>query len=90
MKKDEHIGGPFDKPFEKSISLSRDVLETQSTSWRVRTGKRYSFHIERFVKFCREIFTDLNQATTKMGIEFLTEYFKTGVGYSSANSARSA
>ena len=25
-----------------------------------------------------------------MGIEFLTEYFKTGVGYSSVNSARSA
>ena len=31
-----------------------------------------------------------NQATTEMEIEFLTEYFKTGVGYSSVNSARSA
>ena len=30
------------------------------------------------------------KATTEMGIEFLTEYFKTGVGYSSVNSARSA
>ena len=30
-----------------------------------------------------------NQATTEMGIEFLTEYFNTGVGYSSVNSVRS-
>ena len=30
------------------------------------------------------------QETTKMGIEFLTEYFKTGLGYNSVNSARSA
>ena len=54
------------------------------------TGKRYSSHIERFVKFCCERYTDPIQATTMMRTEFLTEYFKTGVGYSSVNSARSA
>ena len=54
------------------------------------TGKRYDTHIERFVRFFRERYTDPIQATTEMGIEFLTEYFKTGVGYSSVNSARSA
>ena len=41
------------------------------------------------VKFCRERYTDPIQATTEMGIEFLTEYSKTEVGYSSFNSARS-
>ena len=35
----------------------------------------------RFVEFCRERYTDPIQATTEMGIEFLTDYFKTGVGY---------
>ena len=30
------------------------------------------------------------QATTEIGIEFLTEYFKTRVGYSSVNSVLSA
>ena len=54
------------------------------------TGKRYDTHIERFVRFFRERYTDPIQATTEMGIEFLTEYFKTGVGYSSVNSAGSA
>ena len=42
------------------------------------------------VKFCRERYTDPIQATTELGIEFLTEYFKIEVGYSSFNSARSA
>ena len=54
------------------------------------TGKRYNSHVERFVTFCCEGYTDPIQATTEMGIEFLTEYFKPGVGYSSVNSARSA
>ena len=90
MEKDEHAGGPFFKLFAESKSLSRDALEVLSASWRVGTGKRNNSHVERFVKFCRERYTDPIQATTEMGIEFLTEYFKTGVGYSSVNSSRSA
>ena len=53
-------------------------------------GKKYNSHIKIFVKFYREKYTDLIQTTTEMGTEFLTEYFKTGLGYSSVNSARSA
>ena len=90
MEKDEHAGGSFVRLFAESKSLSRYALEILSASWRVETGKRYNSHVERFVKFCRERYTDPIQATTEMGIEFLTEYFKTGVGYSSVNSARSA
>ena len=52
------------------------------------TRKRYNSHVERFVKFCHERYTDPIQATTKKGIELLTEYFKTEVG--SVSSARSA
>ena len=90
MEKDEHVGGPFVRPFADSKSLSRDALEILSASWSVETGKRYNSHIERFVKFCRERYPDSIQATIEIGIEFLTEYFKIGVGYSSVNSARSA
>ena len=89
-RKNEHVGGPFVRLFAESKSLSRNALEILSASWRVGTGKRYSSHEERFVKFCRERYTDPIQATTEMGKEFLTEYFKTGLGYSSVNSARSA
>ena len=52
-------------------------------------GIKYNSHIKIFVKFCREKYTDLIQTTIEMGIEFLTEYFKTGLGYSSVNFARS-
>ena len=52
-------------------------------------GKRYNSHIERFGKFCRQSYTDPIQASTEMGIESLNEYFKTGVGYSPVNFARS-
>ena len=65
-------------------------LKSYQTYGEFPTGERYNYHIERLVKFCRERYTDPIQATTEMGIEFLTEYFKTGVGYSSVNSARSA
>ena len=90
MEKDEHAGGPFVRLFVESKSLSRDALEILSASWRVGTGKRYNSHVERFVKFCRERYTDHIQGTTEMVIELLTEYFKTGIGYGSVNSARSA
>ena len=90
MDKDEHAGGSFVRLFAESKSLSRDALEILSASWRVGTGKRYNSHVKRFVQFCRERYTDPIQATTEMGVEFLTEHFKTGVGYSSVNSARSA
>ena len=56
------------------------LFEILSASWKDGTGKRYNSHIERFVKFCRERHTDPIQATTEIGIEFLTEYFKIGVG----------
>ena len=90
MEKDGHAGGSFARLFAESKSMSRDALEILSASWRMGTEKRYNTHVESFVKFCRERYTDPIQATTEMGIEFLTEYFKTVVGYSSVNSARSA
>ena len=67
--------------------LLKSYLEA---SWRVGTGKRHNSHIERFVKFYRERYTDPIQATTEIEIELLTDYFKTRVGYSSVNSPRSA
>ena len=79
MEKDGHVGSPFVRLFPESKSLSKDVLEILSASWKVGIGKRFNSHTERFVKFYYEKYTDPIQATTEMGIEFLTEYFKTDV-----------
>ena len=51
----------------------------------MEVGKKYNS--QSFVNFCRKRYTDPIQVTTEMGKEFLTEYFKTGVVYSSVNSA---
>ena len=51
----------------------------------MEAGKRCNS--QSFVNFCRKRHTDPIQVTTEMGKEFLTEYFKTGVVYSSVNSA---
>ena len=90
MEKDEHDNGPFVRFFAESKPLSRDALEILSASRRVGTEKRYNPYIKRLAKFCRQRYTDSIQTTTEMGIEYLTGYFKTGVGYSSVSSARSA
>ena len=90
VEKDEHAGGSFVSLFVESKSLPRDALEILLALWRVGTEKSNNPHVKRFVKFCRERYTDFIKATTEMGTEFLTEYFKTGVSYSSVNSVRSA
>ena len=45
--------------------------------------------MQRFTQYCHQQNFDPFQATTKIGIEYLTKYFHTGVGYSSVNTARS-
>ena len=72
------------------VNLSRDAREILSATWRVGTEKKYKSHMKNFAKFCRKSYTDPIQGINGMEIEFLTEYFKTEVGYSSINSARSA
>ena len=42
-----------------------------------------------FIKYCYQRNVNPFQATTKTSIEDLTEYFHTGVGFSSINTARS-
>ena len=90
MSQDGHVAGPFVRLFVESKSFSRNALEILSVSWRVGIWKRYNSQIEMFVKFSRERYTDHIQETTEIGVEFLIECVKTGVGYSSVISARSA
>ena len=75
---------------QKSSTLSKAAIEIISASWRQRTEENYNGHIKRFVDFCHKWQADPLCATTETGIEFLTKYFNTGVGYSAVNSARSA
>ena len=68
------------------LKEAQDILEA---SWRPSTRKRYAGHLQWFTQYCNQRNVDPFQATTKIGIEYLTNYFHTGVGYSSVNTARS-
>ena len=89
-EKESHIGGWYLSSCSHKKSLSRDAPEILLASWRVGKRKKCNTHIERFVKFYRERYTDPIQINTDMEIEILNEYLKTRVGYSSAISTRSA
>ena len=57
--------------------------------WRPLTRKRYAGHVQRFTQYYHQRNVDPFQATHKIGIEYLTEYFHTGLGYLSVNTTRS-
>ena len=90
---------PMWRKVDSSLSLSRFIAESNGilkeaqdileASWRPSTRKRYAGHLQWFTQYCNQRNVDPFQATTKIGIEYLTNYFHTGVGYSSVNTARS-
>ena len=72
----------------KGISKqAEDILEASS---RGSTRKRYAVHVQQFTQYFHQRNVDPFQGTTKKGIDYLTEYFHTRVGYSSVNTSRSA
>ena len=73
----------------ESHGISKQAQDILEASWRPSTRERYAGHVQRFTQYCHQQNFDPFQATTKIGIEYLTKYFHTGVGYSSVNTARS-
>ena len=73
----------------ESNGISKEAQDILEASWRPSTRKKYAGHLLRFTQYCHQRNVDPFQATTKIGIEYLTKYFHTGVGYSSVNTAKS-
>ena len=59
-------------------------------SWRESTQRQYQCYIEKWNSFCSERQIDPLCTTVNFVIDFLTDLFETGVGYSAINTARSA
>ena len=60
------------------------------SSWRRGTAKQYSSYQLRWESFCKSHSINMFNCDVEKGIEFLALLFKSGLGYSSINSARSA
>ena len=73
----------------ESNEISKEAQDILEASWRPSTRKRYAGHVHRFTQYCDQRNVDRLQGTTKIGIEYLTNYFHTGVRYSSVITARS-
>lgn len=59
-------------------------------SWRRSTRKQYNIYLKRFIEFCNTHGKEPGDKSAKTAIEFLTELYHKGCGYSAINTARSA
>ena len=71
-------------------NISSESVDIILKSWRPATARRYSTFIKQWKVFCHE--KQINQISPPLteAIEFLTKIYKSGVGFSSVATARSA
>ena len=73
-----------------NTGVSAAAQEVIMASWRQGTLKQYKTFLAKWELFSKNNKISLSQATTEDGIEFLTSLFKSGLGCSALNTARSA
>ena len=59
-------------------------------SWRSGTTKQYRTYLNKWENYCLERKVDLLNLDLKQPIKFLASLYKTGLGHSAINAARSA
>lgn len=69
--------------------MSTGAAKIILASWRPGTLKQYNAYTNKFKIFCKKHCLDSSTASCYDGIEFLTELFQQGLGYSAINTARS-
>ena len=83
-------GMQFIRESIKDVGISGEVTEILMSSWRKSTQKQYKGYIERWLKFSYDNQFDPSTPQICEVIEFLSMLFKSGLGYSCLNTARSA
>ena len=59
-------------------------------SWRTGTTKQYQTYLTKWLSYCSENADDVFRPGINQGVEFLVTLFRSGLGYSAVNTARSA
>lgn len=70
--------------------ISKQSQNIIMNSWRPATRKQYNIYLQRFLRFCERKGRDPQKKSVSLAIEFLTELYHNGYGYSAVNTARSA
>ena len=71
-------------------ALSPAAKDVLMASWREGTSKQYHTYLGKWNQYCRDKNIDVFQPGVTNGIEFLVSLYKSGLGYSAINTARSA
>lgn len=74
----------------KNRGISDDTQAILLSSWRESTKKQYRTYIGKWVSFCCKREINVFEADVNNVLSFLTELYKSGLGYSCINTARSA
>ena len=74
----------------KDSGFSPKATELLMSSWRKNTKKQYQSYISKWVKFCCEANCDPLSPDVVQVVNFLTQCFEEGLGYSAISTARSA
>lgn len=74
----------------KDRNISVKATNILLASWRKGTQKQYITYIKKWFTFCREKQIDSVQANISSILEYLTELYESGCGYSVINTARCA
>ena len=73
-----------------SYGLSPSPQEVLMASWRTGTTKQYHTYLKKWLLYCKENAVDVFRPGVNQGVEFLVSLFRSGLGYSAVNTARSA
>jgi len=74
----------------QGAGLSQNTINIILQSWRKSTVLQYGTYFKKWVLFCDRQEINLLTASTTLILEFLTELFHNGLGYSTINTAKSS
>ena len=70
--------------------ISQKAAKVILQSWRESTHKQYSVYLKKWVLYCSSRGFDPCKATLAQALDFMTDLFEQGLGYSAMNTVRSA
>ena len=74
----------------KNTEISDETINISNASWRDSTKQQYRNYHQKWLQFCSKKQINPFKANINNVLSFLTDLFKSGLGYSSINTARCA
>ena len=73
-----------------NYGLSPSAQEVLMASWKTGTTKQYHTYLKKWLLYYKENAVDVFRPGVTQGVEFLVSLFRSSLGYSAVNTARSA